>query len=416
MKRITLFVIILFVAVSLWSDFGNFPENPATIGGRTYGDIVLPGFSMDGGIRNSLFEFSTVEMFEKGHVLTESEKEILTSGDLSFNGYGRFNMIQFGHKNWEFSLNSHMKGNIGSLNQDYLKLIFYGNSEDSYSEDAMGNTLVYQFMKGKLNWAYPKGLNLTFIPIFEFANKNSSEFIYYIEDGLNYIREMNLYLGANLNFYNANGYGEVLESKQEFITSPDSLYYSINANAVYTDQDEISSDLVMGIGLGMKLQLPKGWIHFGMDDLGAKLEYSNLMQKRYTRVFTDYLDLLDDDHEAIEEEDDQEEMPYDGSREVKLNPTVVFGVEHELGYGFSGMIKYLSCDYMLDGFFMGVDYRGLNWMPLNLTYGAGDISTYRLGIGFDTKVFEMNMGFIGYEGIFNASKGYGGDFGIRFKF
>lgn len=418
MKRIIILMIITAIASNSWCVFERFNENPAQIGGRQFGDIVLPGFAMTGGIRNSTLSISDFSMFEKDHVLTDGEKSTLTASNFNLTGFGKFTLLRFGYKNWEFSMDSHIKGNLGDIGKNYLKLVFYGNSLDSYHEQALSETYGYQFMKGKFTWTNPEGYNMSFIPIFDFATKESPEFVYYLQDGMNFIREMKLYIGANVNLYNANGYGEVLRSNQAFITSPDSAYYAVDFKYVHTDTSDITinTGINLGFGLGMKLELPKGWIHFGLDDLGAELEYDNLQVDSYSKEFTDYLDLLDDDHEAIEEENDLDVMAYDGSRKVKLDPTVVFGVEHEIGWGFSVMGKYLKCDYMLDGYFLGIDYRLATWMPLNFTLSSGDVNSYRMGFGFDTKEFQMVFGVTQYDGMFNASKGLGSDFGIRFKF
>ncbi|MCF7919369.1 MAG: hypothetical protein K9N06_05595 [Candidatus Cloacimonetes bacterium] len=418
MNKIILTIILVFMTVQVFGYFEYFSENPAAIGDRTYGDIILPGFDFRGGFSNNSLKMSDLSMFEKGHLLTDGEKAKLAGSDLSFSGYGRVNLLGLGFRNWEFSINNHTKGYLGNIDKEFLEMALYGNEEEGYMQSAISDSYFYNFIKGKFNWTYPRGLNLSFIPSVRLADKNSSGFVYTLENILNYCLEMNIYLGGNINFYNANGYGKVLESTQELVSCADSLYYRYDLDVIYTDPDmqDINSGLSWGFGLGMKLELPGGWFHFGVDDIGSTFHYDGLVRGHYTHYYIDYLDLFNEDYEPIDEGNEIDDEPYPDGADEKINPTLVIGAEYKVLEKVQVMAKYLSCDYRNDGFFLSSTYRPLSWTPLRLTYGVGEIDSYKFDFGFDTESFEILMGFISYDGVFNGAKGYGADFGIRFKF
>ncbi len=418
MKRIILLLIFVIVAVSLQAFFRDFSENPADLGNRESGDVILPLFYFNGGMANNNLSMNDLGMFEAGHELTNSEKDLLTSSDLNFTGFGCLNILSFGFKNWEFTMKSHVTGYIGNFDKEFMELTFYGNDEGYYETSAMSDSYAYQFIKGSFDWAYPHNLNLSIIPAARISNKDSGKFVLKMEGVLNYLREMDIYLGARLNWYNALGYGEVADSHQEFISDEDSLYTYNHMHYIYSDPDAISGggNSTLGFGLGLKAALPDGWFYLNLDDLGAKLQYSDLLHSEYNNFHLDYLDFIDEEHEAIDESDTIEGEPYEEDVYVNLKPTVSVGAEYNLGRGFAVMAKYLSCDYMIDGIFLGTTYRPLQWLPIKLTYGNGDVDTYNIKFGFDTESFELLFGMTNYNGLFNGAKGYGGDFGIKFKF
>jgi hypothetical protein len=418
MKKIAIFIIAILLAAGLQGFFRDFAENPADIGDRETGDILLPGFYMQGGFANNHLSVGDLSMFEEEHVLTDSEKELLTSDDLNFAGYGTVNLLGFGFKNWEIGVNSYVRGYLGDIDKEFMELIFNGNTADDYQTSAIGDTYFYHFIKTNLDWAYPKGLNLASLPVVRISNKDSGRFVLTVEDVLNYMREMDIYLGARASLYTSEGYAEVMESTQNAISSEDSLYYDYQFMAVYTDADiqDIGDNNSFGFGLGLKMKLPDGWFYFSVDDLGTKLTYSGLNYNQYSGTHLDQLDFINEDHEAFDESETAEDESYDKDVELKFDPSITVGAEYYLGKGFDVMMKYQNCDYKLDGFFLGTTYRPVEWLPIKLTYGSGDVDSYSMKFGFDTESFEIVFGLTSYNGLFNGAKGYGGDFGIRFKF
>ena len=418
MRRIIILFIAILLAVSLQGFFRDFAENPADIADRESGDIILPGFYINGGFSNNHLKVSDLSMFEEGHVLTQSEKDVLTSSNLNFSGYGSFNLFACGYRNWELTMTSNIRSYIGDIDKEFMQILFSGNDEDQYNTSAMSDTYLYQFIKLSFDWAYPKSVNLSLIPPARISNKESGSFVLKLESVLNYLRETDIYLGARVNVYNSAGYAEVMESEQELISSQDSLYAESHVSIIHTDYDTLSitGNYSTGFGLGLKMKLPNGWMYFNVDDLGTKLTYSDLVYSDYYNYHLDYLNFIDEDHEAIDESETVESEDYGKDREVKLDASLTFGVEYYVGRGFDVMAKYQSCDYLLDGLFLGTTYRPLEWLPIKLTYGNGDVDSYSFKFGVDSESMELMLGGTYYNGLFNAAKGYGADFGIKFKF
>jgi hypothetical protein len=419
MKRIILILVLVTVCCTLQGFFSDFSENPAQISDRESGDIILPLFSLSGGITNNHLFLSDFAMFEEDHVLTDSEKKKLTAKDFNLQGYGTFNLLSFGYRNWELSFNSNIKGSFGNIDKEFLEIIFKGNDIDKhYKTSLMSDTYAYQFMRGNFTWGYPGSLNLSSIPMLTIATKDSNGFITALENTVNYLRETDIYLGASVSWYNSLGYAEVVDSRQEFVTTADSLYASSKIKLIYSDYDSVSTsgNNSFGFGLGMKIALPNGWFHFSIDDIGARLKYSDLLYTESSDYYRDFMEYLDEEYEAENESEIIEDEIYDGDREINISSSVSIGAEYNVGRGFGVMAKYLKCHYLIDGFFLGTTYRGLEWLPVKLTYGNGEVDTCNLKFGFETNSFEILFGLTNYNGLFNAACGYGGDFGIKFKF
>jgi hypothetical protein len=151
MKKITIAIFLLLALMQAFGYFEDFSENPAFIGGREFGDIILPAFDFTGGFNNNHISLSDLGMFEKDHVLTESEKAKLSSADLNFSGYERMNILSFGFGNWEFSINDHTTGYLGNLDKEFMSMTLYGNTEDTYQTSAGRDSYAYHFIKGKFN-------------------------------------------------------------------------------------------------------------------------------------------------------------------------------------------------------------------------------------------------------------------------
>ena len=417
-QKIQIIIILIILGINSYGFFDDFDENPAQLGTRQFGYLLPPLFWAEGGFANSNLSIGDLGMFEEGHELTNSEIDILTSDDLNFNLYSRFTLLSFGYKNWELTNNSYIRGYLGDFDKEFMEFTFEGNEAGKYYKtSAMSNTYLYQFVKTRFSWSYPQGLSFSSLPGIQISNKNSGGFMVKLEQILNYMREMDIYLGANLNLYNSFGYAEVAESHQEFVSGADSLYTYNRIKYIYSDPDEVTSrSTSFGLGLGMKMALPNGWFHFSLDDLGGKLKYSDLLYSEMNSFHLDYLNFLDEEHEAIDESDEIEEEPYEGYLEVKLAPSVTVGLEYDLGKGFSAMAKYRNCDYMLDGFFMGTTYRPLDWLPINLNIGLGGVDSFNFKFGVDHGSFAILFGMTNYNGLFNGAKGYGGDLGVKFKF
>lgn len=418
MRRLIILFILIIVSIGLQGFFRDFAENPADLGDRESGDIILPLFFINGGFSNNHLKASDLSMFEVDHVLTQSEKDQLSSSNLNFAGYGSINLLAFGYQNWELTMTSHIRGYMGDIDKEFMQILFSGNDEDQYNTSAMNDTYFYQFIKFSFDWAYPKNVNLSLIPPVRISNKESGSFVLKLESVLNYLRETDIYLGARVNLYNSAGYAEVMESEQELISSQDSLYAESHVRAIHTDYDTLSitGNYSSGFGLGLKMKLPNGWMYFSVDDIATKLTYSDLVYYDYYNYHLDYLNFIDESHDAIDESETVEGEDYEGDRVVELAPSITFGVEYYVGRGFDVMAKYESCDYLLDGLFLGTTYRPLEWLPFKLTYGNGDVDSYNFKLGIDSESFELMLGGTYYNGLFNAAKGYGADFGIKFKF
>jgi hypothetical protein len=407
MKKILTITIIVLITVNTFAYFDNFSENPALYASRQYFEFYFPGYSHNVNVYNSLINLSDLSMFEKDHQLTNSEKETLTERDLDLDAYIDFKPLSFGYQNWNLDIAVYGKLNANVLKKKYTEIIFYGNEDEHYTASSGKGSWGISFVKTRASYAYDKSLQLSFIP------ESITKFKYW-DNTVNYVREMPIYVGANLNLYNALAYGEVTKSEQKFGSCTDSTYYNYDMQFIYTD-DETELASAVGFGLGFKAKLPEGWFHFSVDDLFAEWEYSNLAGAEYQGTYVDSLLYFDEDYEPFDDSVENDSLRVD-FKKVNIKPTIVWGVQHRLYKKVHGLFKYTSSDYKWEGTEFGIYMKPLPWLPLQTSVGFGEDTRWNFGLGIDLANFEYTTAITFMNGLFAKSRGIGVSSGIKFKF
>ena len=408
MKKTIITISVLAVCFALFGSFEFFPENPANIANRNYTHITFPGLTYEFNINNTLLQLDDINMFQEGRLLTDGEKKKLTSGNLDLLGDFNTTLLDFGDRHWNFSLKAVAAFNAGLLDKTYSKIVFYGNEVNHpYSTEVGKGSEVFAFWKASFTYALPFELNLGMIPgVFPSETDNVI---------LSTIRDMPIYIGANLNINYSLQYGGLIESSQEFGSMPDSMYYDIHALYAYTDEKSTGS-MNPSLGFGFKAKILDGYFHFNVDDVFLQLTYNNLAGGEFVKVGVDSLLYLQEGHEIFEIENSENDSLRVKKRTVKFNPSVSFGTEYTFFKNLDVMMKYSSNELtQADGFAIGAGYQ-LGVIPLQAIFGLSENSYYKFQTGLKFSKFEWVTGMTFYHGFFRYAKGIGLNSSIDFRF
>jgi hypothetical protein len=408
MKKTLLVIALLATSYLLFGSFDFFPENPCNIADRSYSHIDFPGLTYELNIDNTLLQLDDINMFQEGHRLTDAEKATLSKDDFDVNFNYKATLLDFGHKNWNFALKSMAFANVEILDNTYTKLVVYGNDTNiPYSSHTGEGSEAFSFWKATFNYAYPHGLNLGMIPGL-FPADSTSAFG-------EYLRDMTLYFGANINFNYSMLYASIDESIQNFGSMPEKLYYYYNAHFKYTDEHSVGR-LTPSLGFGMKARIFEGYWHASIDDLFMQLNYKNLGGGWYERKYRNDLLYFEEGYKAFYEtilEDDSTRVK---NRYVKIKPSVSVGMEYTFFQKLNVMAKYINEQYSYkNGFSFGVDYQ-LACVPMQAVMGYDENIFYEFKTGLIFNGFEWMLGGTFYHGFFRYGKGIGINSMIRFKF
>ncbi|MCF7858333.1 MAG: hypothetical protein K9N07_03280 [Candidatus Cloacimonetes bacterium] len=408
MKKLFTLMVLLTISITLFGNFDFFPGNPANNANRNYSKIYIPFSAYNININNSILRLEDLMMFEKGHELTDNEKEILTSNDLILDFNTNLYILNFGHQNWNFEFSVKTYGDVEILDQMYSNLVIYGNDTDRpYISHTGIRSKVFSFWRGTLNYAYPKGVYLGMIPGL-FPEEKASSFV-------EYLRDMTLFIGVNINLDYSMNYAVIDESLQEFGSMVDSLHYYYKAQFKYTDEHSVGR-LSPSFGLGLKAKIFNGNFHAQIDDVFMQLNYRNLAGGWHERYYRNDLLFFDEDYEAIDETFAEDDSTRVQSRSVKFNPSLSLGFDYAITNDFEVMAKYINNNHShKNGPSIGAGYQW-RWLPIQAVIGYDKNVFYDFRTGLIFNNFELQTGITFYHGFFRYGKGFGLNSAMSIKF
>ncbi len=408
MKKILITLITLTLSLALFGNFDFFPENPANNADRPNSQIHIPFSAYEMNVNNSILRFDDMLMFQTDHQLTDGEKSVLTADDFILDFNTSHDFINFGHKYWNFNFGLKTFGNVEVLDKMYSNLVIYGNDTNRPYESNTGEgSTVFSFWRATLDFAYPKGLSFGMIPGL-FPEEESSSFV-------EYLRDMTLYVGANVNLDYSMMYASIDASSQKFGSMDDSLYYQYKAHFKYTDEGSVGR-LTPSIGFGVKAKIFNGNFHAQIDDIFMQLNYKNLGGGWYEKYYRNDLLYFDEDYEAIEETFAEDDSTRVKNRYVKFNPSVSVGMDYTILDGLQIMAKYINNQHSYkNGFSLGAGYQW-RWLPFQAALGYDDNIYYEFKTGLIFDRFEWQTGATFYHGFFRYGKGIGLNSSMMVKF
>lgn len=406
--KIIITIIILTLSLSLFGNFDFFPENPANNADRINSQIHIPFSTYEMNFNNSILRLEDMLMFQKGHYLTDNEKSILTADDFVVDFNTTTNFLNFGHKYWNFEFGLKTFGNVEILDKMYSNLVIYGNDTNRpYVSNTGEGSNVFSFWRATLNYALPKGVSLGMIPNL-FPEEESNSFV-------EYLRDMTLYVGANINLDYSMMYASIDESSQEFGSMDDSLYYHYKAHFKYTDEGSVGR-LTPSFGFGIKARIFNGNFHAQIDDVFMQLNFKNLAGGWYDTYYRNDLFYFDKDYEAIEETFMEDDSTRVKNRYVKFKPTVSVGLDYTIFNNFEVMGKYINNQHSYkNGFSLGAGYQA-GQFPIQSVVGYDDNVFFEFKTGLIFERFEWMTGATFYHGFFRYGKGVGLESSMKIKF
>ncbi|MFC1898239.1 hypothetical protein ACFLYJ_01575 [Candidatus Cloacimonadota bacterium] len=407
MKKIIIVLTILATSFILSANLDFFPENPANYALRNYTHISFPTMT-EFNIANTLLVFDDINIFEEGHHLTENEKEKLTSGNLDIIGNFNTTFVEFGSKNWNFYFGVIGSFELGVLDKTYSEFVFYGNEANELYETEIGKgSKAFTYWKSSFAYALPYTVSLGMIPGL-FPADTDNNFI-------SVMRDLPIQVGANLNINYSMQYAGILESYQDFGTTPDSAYYDLHAKYGFSDE-KTSGRMNPSLGFGLKAQYLDGSFHFSMDDIFLQLSYRNLAGGRYVKTVSDYLSYLQPDYQSEEWANIENDSLRIKEETIKFKPSVSIGAEYTFWKKLDVMMKYSSNELtLMDGFVIGAGYQ-LGILPLQAKLGFSELNYFNFQSGLRFSKFEWISGITFYNGLFRYAKGMGFNSTIDFKF
>jgi len=392
MKKIC-FIILTFISYtySCYPFFNFFSDNPAYIATRQHQEMLIPFSTFELHVDNSLLSFKDVEIFDKDRVLSSSDKRLLTKSDLDIFVDISADLIQYGYHNWEFSFSIHTYMQANVLDKNLSKIIFYGNELDKNYKLYNGkNSFCISFTKNRLSYGHPEPVLIQDIPLF---------------------------FGANINTYSSVFYGKVVESSQNFITASDSIYYNHRLQFMYTDSNSTGKlNTTLGLGFGVKANLPKGAVYLHVDDIFASLYYNDLAKSLYEQTYIDSLLYLTKYYQPFSDSYENDTLRV-STKKHSLSSTIVVGGEYPIVDDVTASVKISYCKYRYqNGFSLGVSYSKIEWLPLMFVYGSTNNSYYELRTGLDLPSFQLLIAPVYYNGFFHRTKGLGIKIGMKYLF
>ena len=408
MKKIVITTIVLTLSLALFGNYDFFPENPANNADRPYSQIHIPFTTYEMNVNNSILRFDDMLMFQTEHQLTNSEKSVITADDFILDFNTSYDLLNFGHKYWNFDFGFKSFGNIEILDKMYSNLVIYGNDTNRPYESNTGEgSEVFSFWRATLDYAYPKGLSFGMIPGL-FPENESSSFV-------EYLRDMTLYVGANINLDYSMMYASIDESSQEFGSMDDSLYYHYKAHFKYSDEGSVGR-LTPSFGFGVKARIFNGNFYAKIDDIFMQLNYKNLTGGWYDKYYRNDLLYFDEDYEAIEETFAEDDSTRVKNRYVKFSPSVSVGMDYMILKDLQIMAKYINNQHSYkNGFSFGAGYQW-RWLPVQAVIGYDENIYYEFKSGLIFDRFEWETGATFYHGFFRYGKGLGLSSSMKIKF
>ncbi len=388
LEKFFFFLFFLFVFTSGFATLLFFPENQASYSSREYSQIRLPGSDFQIGVSNDAFNYSGFEKMlnicQTDYTLTDGDRDFLTENDFNFKTHNNLTALDFGSWNWNFSSKFVAYGNLVNLSSNFLSFIFEGNMDSTAMmglkdmNPADGSEALV-FMKSSFVYSKKQPIYIDNFLDFDFLNFTFCP-------------------GFSVNVYSPIYYAKV-ETDNFDITDSSA---DISFTKYKSDDDEFFSGFGLGMGVGVKMEIPDGWIYLSVDDLMGSMSY-NKVKKEKIEIEIDLPGSVDFDEQEI-----LEEALYNHT--VFLDPTVVFGLERYLTKDFSYMVKIKDCEYALDdGYSAGFNYMPNLHCPMQVIVGSGQDNKmfYKLKAGLVFSYFESNIAFFFFDGFLSSAKGYG---------
>ena len=390
-----IFKIILFFFFSfglLWAEFKFFPENPASIAGREYSQIRVPGADFSLMLVNENMHLEDLETslsyFQKNHILSDDEKNFIKEkfAGNNIDIFAKVSLLDFGYKNSQFFVKSYANGKLLNLDENILELLLQGkdfSSTDEYKYNLATGSEVVSFAKFSYDKAYllnPEKMWQHFKVYFDFP----------------------IYFGYRISIYQPIYYYKIDDNTYKFTNSGLENDSTLTISSNILESDVVNDNTIgLGLGTGFKIRFPKGWLSFSVDDiLGNMTFYTNRTVKNTSTTLGDY---LNDNDSVSSKTKTMEAVKYE------LNPSFSAGLEYSLIDGIDYLIKYVSCEYENQNtFYTGVNLQYINFMPVQLIYGKNkdkkEIYSIKLGLYFPYWESALEATF--YEGLFNSAKGF----------
>ncbi len=415
MKKQIALIIIILISIQLMAEF-QFFQNPAELAQNEEVEISIPVFNMGFNVKNSLFNFNTVDIFDtskyqNGELMSDKDKDIFTSGDLNMDM--NFDMELFGLKynNWKFSTSLINFADLHLLDKQFSEIIFYGNELDKiYKTDAGGGSYGYAFVRNRIEFGFPKEFTLGMIHPYVDSYLQKSKWGEVIND-------MPIHFGTNLNFDYSLAMAKVISRKQRFGSLSDYSFYDYQIEAKYTDFDS-NGKFNLSYGLATEIDVLENCsVHFILDDLFAKLSFKDLAGVNYQATFIDSLDYMNEDYEAFDESTENDSIRYSSS-EIDIKPGIVFGVEYYPIEKLQLQIKIDNRKYSINrGFSFAVGYKIARYLPIKLILGTNNDSfKSEIQTGLNFAHYDFDLAFSNSGGLFNSAKGIGFRTGMKIKF
>ncbi len=412
--QLTIIVLILLCLSPLVAAWNLLENNPAILATEQGITFTVPGFSNQFSADNTLMRIDDLIIFDKkridnGHILSSYERNILTAKDLNFSIGMKANILEMSYKNFRFSMNAYAIGKVNVLDKGFTKVIIEGNETNiPYSFDTGKNSGGYSFTKTSFDYAWPKAINLED----KFDPFNNEPFN---NELLNTILNPTIYLGGRLNLYNSINYAKVTESRIEFGSMEDSLYYDYYLRYIYTS-GKPKSNLSLGLGFGAIAEYDRATVFVNLDDIFTKLYYENLKGADYQGQFGDSLLYFHgDDYDPFNEDNENDSLRV-ARKSVKINPSIEFGVQSNIWRSLELTLKYQYSDYqMANHFSLTSDYTLGKMWPLRMVMGYDDQMYYTFAGGISSKRVDFYLGTTFYHGLFRYLRGIGFETGLKIK-
>lgn len=416
MKKIIIFVFSLMLVANLCAEFDFFASNPARFAERNLREIRVPGFNLELNVKNSLFSWNNLQIFDtsqydNGSLMSNSDKNIFAASDLTFDANLELELLGLGYRNWDFSSKVITTADLFLLDKQFSEIVFYGNEVDTEYQTKTGeNSRAYGWVRSRLQYSYPQEL---FIGMLHPRVNN------YLESKVwgNLLNSMPIYLGAQLNLDYSLAVAEVVESRQNFASTSAANYYNYLLRAKHSDADS-GGKIDLSLALGAKISvMENAFLQFGLNDLFSKLEFDDLAGVTYQGTFVDSLDYLNEDYEVLDESSENDSLRY-SSHQVDIKPSVLLGLEYYPWPQWQFQAKYDGRDYSLNqGFSVAAGYQVVDYLPIKLMMGSNHgafFTEFQTGLNF-TK-FDFDIAVSNNSGLFNSAKGLGFRTGMRFRF
>jgi hypothetical protein len=411
MKKQTLIIVFIFLIINTFavtsSNFYTQSDRylltyhiPAmrSIDKATY--FVFPFITFHLDATNTIISYRNMNIFYEDHYITNKEKELLTKDDLKLFLSYKTPIIKIGYKNIGFDLSYFMGTNVTLLDKQLSKLVLYGNNKQNYVLHNGDGSLVYGFTKTKISYSYPNSLNLSFIP-------NMHTKYNFLNNSLDFIRNVPIYLGANINFYLPIVYGEVLKSEQRFGTNVQESYADYYLDVIYSDVTEgkYKRKLTAGLGLSMVANFNKGMLFFDLDDIFGGIKFDNLTEKVFEGVFQDSLTHFQSEYETVNNDTIIEGTK---NRYKSLSANLTIGLEYNVYKDFYATLSYKHSKYIYpNGISLKARKIFLGFLPVAAKIGYDKVMNYELSTGIYLTNLEFYFHITTFGGFFNYAKGTG---------